>query len=50
MLIAASTSNSKIPLLKDRFSEGKLQVFVCRDNTCSLPVNSFVETLQLLNQ
>jgi len=50
MLVAAAKSNSEIPLLNDRFTEGKLQVFVCRDNTCSLPVNSFKDLTQLLNQ
>lgn len=49
-LIAAATSNSEIPILKDRFKEGELQIFVCRNNTCSLPVKSFDELLHLLSQ
>lgn len=50
VLIAAATSNSEIPILKDRFKEGELQIFVCRNNTCSLPVKSFDELLHLLSQ
>ena len=38
VVMAASSRESDIPLLKGRFSKDKTHIFVCRDNVCQLPV------------
>jgi len=36
-LIAGSTSNSEIPLMKDRFNEDETYIYICVDGACKLP-------------
>ncbi len=38
-LIAASTANSTLPLLKNRFQSNKTLIYVCVDGTCKQPVS-----------
>jgi uncharacterized protein YyaL (SSP411 family) len=39
-IIAGSTTPSKEPLLKNRFSENKTMLYICVEGTCKLPVSS----------
>ena len=47
-MIAASTTESDAPLLKNRFIEGETFVYVCVNNTCKLPVRTAAEALPLM--
>jgi uncharacterized protein YyaL (SSP411 family) len=47
-LIAASKTDSKLPLLESRFKEGETLIYVCVNGTCKRPVNSIKEALKLL--
>jgi uncharacterized protein YyaL (SSP411 family) len=40
---------SNIPLLENRFQEGKTLIYVCRNKTCSLPVQDPSHAIPLLN-
>ncbi len=45
---ADATGDSKIPIVQNRFVAGKDLIYVCRDNTCGLPlisVSDFITTL-----
>jgi hypothetical protein len=44
-LLAGSTVESELPLFKSRYVPGDTYIYVCRDNTCKLPVNSAAEAL-----
>jgi len=37
-VVAPSEKSSDLPLLKDRFVEGKTLIYLCVDNACQLPV------------
>jgi hypothetical protein len=39
-IFAGSAGSSELPLLKNRFVEGKTQIYVCENNTCQLPVET----------
>lgn len=39
-IFAGSAGLSVLPLLKNRFAEGKTQIYVCENNTCQLPVET----------
>lgn len=45
-LIAGSTTDSDMPLLANKFSEGETTIFVCIDGTCKLPVNAVDKALE----
>ncbi len=45
LLIAATGTPSALPLLKDRFVPGQLLYYVCRDKTCSLPMDNLDSAL-----
>lgn len=47
-LIVQSTSDSDLPLFKGRFTEGDTFIYVCRNNTCKLPVRSTEAALEQL--
>ena len=47
-LLAGSASPSTLPLLKDRFVEGRTPFYVCRDKACSLPVENLEEAISQL--
>lgn len=47
-IICASTTNSDLPLLQNRFVQGKTLIYVCRNKTCMLPVESIDEAIDLI--
>jgi uncharacterized protein YyaL (SSP411 family) len=47
-LFAFSVENSEIPLLKGRHIENETQIYVCENQTCSRPVNSVGDALEML--
>jgi len=46
--LAASNSDSNLPLFAHRHVEGKTPLYVCRNKTCKLPVYSLAEAKSLL--
>jgi hypothetical protein len=48
VLITASTTDSELPLFKDRFVDGKTLLYVCKNKACLLPVESVEEAMKLL--
>ena len=50
VLIASSSANSDLHLLKNRFVKGKTNIFVCVNNTCKLPVTTVSEALKLVSK
>ncbi|QQS49917.1 MAG: thioredoxin domain-containing protein [Bacteroidota bacterium] len=48
ILVAASQKNSQLPIMKDRFVEGKSLIYVCHQQSCLLPVESVEEALRQL--
>lgn len=46
--VIAGGDDATLPLLKERANNKKLSFYVCRNNTCELPVHSVEEALQLL--
>ena len=48
-IICGTTSESKLPLLENRFTEpDKTQVFVCQNNVCRLPTDTIPAALRQL--
>lgn len=47
-LICGSESKSTLPLLKDRFVEGKTFIYVCENNTCLLPTEKVEQVIEQL--
>jgi uncharacterized protein YyaL (SSP411 family) len=45
---AGSTALSAIPILEDRFAEGKTRIYVCQHGVCNLPTDSIDVARQLL--
>jgi uncharacterized protein YyaL (SSP411 family) len=50
ILVAYSSNESGLPLLKNRFVNNETFIYVCIDNTCKLPVNTIHETIQLIKK
>ncbi len=48
LLIGSSTA-SKLPLLENKFMEGRTLVYVCKNKSCQLPVSTVAEALKQLN-
>jgi uncharacterized protein len=48
IVLAGSMQNSSLPLLKDRFIKNKTLIYVCRNNTCKLPIEDIREAINLL--
>jgi hypothetical protein len=48
VIFAASTGDSSLPLLKNRYVAGKTQVYVCSNGSCRLPVETASEAMKLL--
>jgi uncharacterized protein YyaL (SSP411 family) len=40
-----ASGKSKLPLLEQRFVEGKTLIYVCQDNTCKLPLETVKEAI-----
>jgi uncharacterized protein len=49
VLWAMSENKSKIPLLRDRYVEGKTLVYVCREGACQLPVEDTSQALKMID-
>ena len=47
-LIAGSKVESELPLYNSRFVEGETYIYVCRDNSCKLPVTTVEAALEQL--
>ncbi len=48
-LIAGSTAQGELPLLKGRYQPGRTLIYVCVNNTCKLPVQETSKALELMN-
>jgi uncharacterized protein YyaL (SSP411 family) len=46
--LVGSNKASELPLFKDRFQDSKTRVFVCKNNTCNLPVGTVLEAVKQL--
>ncbi|MCB0463597.1 MAG: thioredoxin domain-containing protein [Flavobacteriaceae bacterium] len=49
-LIIGSTSENNLPLLKNRFIEGKTLIYVCVNKSCKLPVSEVEQALTLIKE
>lgn len=47
LILAGANSESKLPLLLNRFENKKTRLFVCQNYTCKLPVETIEEALEL---
>jgi len=47
-ILAGSLNISELPMLKDRFNEGKTAIYICRDRVCKMPVFSVEEALEII--
>lgn len=50
VLWAIATTESKIPFLKGRYTSGETMIYVCRNNSCQLPVKDAHEALKQMEQ
>ncbi len=50
VLFMGSASKSTLPLLMDKGIEDETLIFVCKNNSCSLPVKTIAEALILMNR
>ena len=48
-LIVGSKSKNNLPLLRNRFVEGKTLIYVCVNKTCTLPVQDVKKAIELIN-
>jgi uncharacterized protein len=46
--LVGSNKASELPLFKDRFQDGKTLIYVCKNNTCDLPVGTVLEAVKKL--
>ncbi|WP_313791499.1 thioredoxin domain-containing protein [Lacinutrix neustonica] len=49
-IVAGSTTENELPLLKNRFSEGETFLYVCENNACKLPTTSTIEAINLIKR
>lgn len=49
-LVAASTSESSLPLLKNKFKSGHTLIYVCANKVCKHPVSETQKALELLSE
>jgi uncharacterized protein YyaL (SSP411 family) len=50
MIFAGSPKESELPLLKDRFTEGRTLIYVCENKACQLPVSEVKDALGLMQK
>jgi uncharacterized protein YyaL (SSP411 family) len=48
-IFAVSAGTSDLPLLKDRFVQGKTRIYVCENQVCQKPVESVKEALEQID-
>ncbi len=49
-IFSAGTSDNGLPLLKNRFIQGKTLIYICQGHSCQLPVESVEEALSLIRK
>ncbi|RLD67696.1 MAG: thioredoxin domain-containing protein [Bacteroidetes bacterium] len=49
IIVAGSTKDSDIPLLKARYQKNSTKIYVCKDKVCKMPVERVDEALKLIN-
>jgi hypothetical protein len=49
VIFCAGTTENGLPLLQNRSVPGKTLIYVCRDNSCQLPVKTVEEAIELVN-
>ena len=47
-LLVGSTANDELPLLKNRYIEGKTLIYVCVNKACKLPVSEVEQAISLI--
>ncbi len=50
LIFAGSSSESNLPLLKNRYKEGVTLLYVCKDHVCLAPVTEVSKAMELLHQ
>jgi len=45
-ILAVSETPSELPLVKNRWKEGETLIYICKNNTCQLPVTNVLEALK----
>jgi uncharacterized protein YyaL (SSP411 family) len=50
ILIASQVTDDSLPLLKDRFVEGKTLFYLCQHSSCRMPVTTISELLELTHK
>ncbi|MEN9609419.1 MAG: hypothetical protein RLZZ628_233 [Bacteroidota bacterium] len=49
VLIVSEVADDSLPLLKDRFMEGKTLFYLCQNASCQMPVTAIADLLKMLN-
>ena len=49
-VLAATNTESELPLFKDRLIKGKDLIYVCQEGSCQLPTDSETAAMQLISQ
>ena len=50
IIIAGSVDENNRPLFKNRFVDGETLIYVCKNNTCKLPIKDIKIAIELLNK
>ena len=50
IIIAGSVDENNGPLFKNRFVDGETLIYVCKNNTCKLPIKDIKIAIELLNK
>jgi uncharacterized protein len=49
-IFAGSTGPSAVPVLRERYTEGQTQIYICENNTCQLPVTEIEQAAKQLKR
>jgi uncharacterized protein YyaL (SSP411 family) len=50
VIFCAGTTENNLPLLKNRYVSGKTLIYLCRNNSCQLPVETVEEAIELIRE
>ena len=50
IFVGSNTEKSLIPLLENKFTEGKTMIYVCENKTCKLPVTKAEEVMKQISE
>ena len=50
IIFCAGTSETDLPLLKNRFVPGKTLIYICQNNSCQLPVETVEKAIDLIHK